>query len=123
MRLVWFRRVARLGAVLALRRGRRGVGAAHGCRLGCPDWPGCYGHVHPALPRPPWRGDRRVSVAALRYRKAMREMCIATPRARSALSSASRHSRPDRRVAGQPRCRRSSRSASSACRARSALSR
>jgi cytochrome c oxidase assembly protein subunit 15 len=46
MRIVWFRRLALVGAVLALCVVVLGAYVRlSNAGLGCPDWPGCYGHL------------------------------------------------------------------------------
>jgi heme a synthase len=48
-RLIWFRRLALAGACLAAVVVVLGAWVRlTDAGLGCPDWPGCYGHFHPA---------------------------------------------------------------------------
>src|ERR1700733_8518002 len=47
-RLLWFRRLALAGGPLAAAGGVPGArGGPTDAGLGCPDWPGCYGHAYP----------------------------------------------------------------------------
>jgi heme a synthase len=49
-RLLWFRRLARLGAILAACVVVLGAWVRlTDAGLGCPDWPGCYGHAFPQI--------------------------------------------------------------------------
>src|SRR5882762_5893908 len=67
-RLFWFRRLALAGALLAAAVVVLGAWVRlTNAGLGCPDWPGCYGHVYPNA----GHGDPQTG---LRFGKALHEM-------------------------------------------------
>ena len=75
-KLTWFRRTARFAAFLALVVVVVGAWVRlTDAGLGCPDWPGCYGHVHPAQ-----LADKVAAINAANperpfdYQKALNEM-------------------------------------------------
>jgi heme a synthase len=52
-RIVWFRRLALAGALLAAAVVILGAWVRlTDAGLGCPDWPGCYGHIYPRADHP-----------------------------------------------------------------------
>jgi cytochrome c oxidase assembly protein subunit 15 len=80
MRLTWFRRLCRLGALLALCVVVLGAWTRLGnAGLGCPDWPGCYGHLtvgqavthaaeaNAAFPDRPLEADKAIKEMVHRY--------------------------------------------------------
>jgi cytochrome c oxidase assembly protein subunit 15 len=74
--LRWFRRAARLGAVLAVIVVVVGAWVRlTDAGLGCPDWPGCYGHVHPAqVAESVQSANAAYPSRPFNYQKAMHEM-------------------------------------------------
>jgi cytochrome c oxidase assembly protein subunit 15 len=67
-RLFWFRRLALAGALLAACVVVLGAWVRlTDAGLGCPDWPGCYGHAYPAAAHAP-------QSAGLQFAKAWHEM-------------------------------------------------
>jgi cytochrome c oxidase assembly protein subunit 15 len=80
MQLTWFRRLCRLGALLALCVVVLGAWTRLGnAGLGCPDWPGCYGHLtvgqavehaaeaNAAFPDRPLEADKAIKEMVHRY--------------------------------------------------------
>jgi cytochrome c oxidase assembly protein subunit 15 len=80
MRLIWFRRLCLVGAMLALCVIALGAWTRLGnAGLGCPDWPGCYGHLtvgdaventdraNAAFPDRPLEADKALKEMVHRY--------------------------------------------------------
>jgi cytochrome c oxidase assembly protein subunit 15 len=80
MRLKWFRRLCRFGAVLAFCVVVLGAWVRlSNAGLGCPDWPGCYGHLtvgqavqhteaaNAAFPQRPLEADKAIKEMVHRY--------------------------------------------------------
>jgi cytochrome c oxidase assembly protein subunit 15 len=66
-RAIWFRRLAMAGTVLAAAVVILGAWVRlTDAGLGCPDWPGCYGHIYP--------NSGPEAEPAFRYAKALHEM-------------------------------------------------
>ena len=66
-RLLWFRRLALAGALLAAAVVVLGAWVRlTDAGLGCPDWPGCYGHLYP--------NTGSAETSAFRFAKALHEM-------------------------------------------------
>ena len=66
-RLFWFRRLALAGALLAAAVVVLGAWVRlTDAGLGCPDWPGCYGHLYP--------NTGSAETSAFRFAKALHEM-------------------------------------------------
>src|SRR6266852_2638202 len=67
-RLFWFRRLALAGALLAAAVVVLGAWVRlTDAGLGCPDWPGCYGHIYP-------HAGHNDSQSGVRFAKALHEM-------------------------------------------------
>src|SRR6202048_2245136 len=67
-RLLWFRRLALAGALLAAAVVVLGAWVRlTNAGLGCPDWPGCYGHIYP-------NAGHGAPQTGFRFGKALHEM-------------------------------------------------
>jgi cytochrome c oxidase assembly protein subunit 15 len=67
-RLLWFRRLALAGALLAAAVVVLGAWVRlTDAGLGCPDWPGCYGHIYP-------HAGHGASQSGVQFAKALHEM-------------------------------------------------
>jgi len=67
-RLLWFRRLALAGAILAAAVVVLGAWVRlTDAGLGCPDWPGCYGHIYP-------NAGQTAAEAGSHFAKALHEM-------------------------------------------------
>jgi cytochrome c oxidase assembly protein subunit 15 len=67
-RLLWFRRLALAGAMLAAAVVVLGAWVRlTDAGLGCPDWPGCYGHIYP-------NAGHAAAPASSQFAKALHEM-------------------------------------------------
>ena len=67
-RLLWFRRLALAGAMLAAAVVVLGAWVRlTDAGLGCPDWPGCYGHIYP-------NAGQTAAEAGSHFAKALHEM-------------------------------------------------
>ena len=74
--LLWFRRVALIGAVLAVIVVVVGAWVRlTNAGLGCPDWPACYGHIHPAgVAADVGAANSAFPARPFEYQKALHEM-------------------------------------------------
>ncbi len=74
-RLFWFRRLALAGALLAAAVVVLGAWVRlTDAGLGCPDWPGCYGHIYPNAGLMEVHGGHLQSQPGLPFAKALHEM-------------------------------------------------
>jgi heme a synthase len=74
-RLFWFRRLALAGALLAAAVVVLGAWVRlTDAGLGCPDWPGCYGHIYPNAGHVEAQDGHLQAQPGLQFAKALHEM-------------------------------------------------